>query len=127
MTLARFESLRATMEKSLATLRVISLKIPHGHHQAFVDSVLLEAPNLVEFKLFGLSDVTVSVQVKNRPRTGGLKTLWIPSLDDLPKERPNLFQNLGSLKVIVCPSQSEWRERGSKSLSSISEASKHPL
>jgi len=58
----------------------------------------------------GIPDDTVSVQVKTRPTTGGLKTLWIPSLWNLPKERLTLFKNLGSLKVADGRSQSEWRE-----------------
>ena len=108
--LSRFQSLRETMEKSLATLLVISLKLPYAQCESFADSVFLEAPNLVEFDLWtDIPDGIVSVEVKTRPRTGGLKTLWIPSLSNLLTERPSLFKNFASLKAEYSCSQSEWR------------------
>jgi len=98
------------MEKSLATLLVISLELPLFDEKPFAESLLLQALILVRFKLISSKSAFTSVQAKTRPRTGGLKTLWIPSLWNLPTERPTFFKNLGSLKVEDWQSQSAWKE-----------------
>lgn len=98
---SRFESLKATMEKSLATLLVISLKLPYVQRRSFADSVLLEAPNLVEFKL--LDSAIISVQIKDstkdwRPQNA-LDPFSLESADGTPSSlrEPGFSQSWGYL------------------------------
>lgn len=119
--------------KSKETLLTISVCNTWNTSNVFVDRLLLNSPNLVEFRVedYGRSHSGTRLLSPKRFKSEPLQLLWIPQLAYIPvnsstfltEARPALFKNLTSLRVSQKLDHSQWRETLSHSAQSLKDPS----